>query len=139
NFVDGILDASEGTMARAHALANLAERFPRAEEQKLTAEQQGILRTLRKEHETALKEFAGRMVQLVEPVLTIPEKREAGLSRAESWQDNARNLLDSARQVDRLLNQMLAGDSSAGAQRTPQELAAALASLRAQVSVEDAR
>jgi hypothetical protein len=56
------------------------------------------------------------------------------------WQDNARTLLESARQVDNLLNQMLAGgDSNAAQKHTPNELAAALSSLQAQLTADEIR
>jgi hypothetical protein len=137
-FTDAILDASEGAMARAHALRNLAERFPQGEEQKLSPAERNILMTLRREHSGALKEFARRMVQLVQPVLAVPERPESDAPRAASWQEGAQQLLDSTRQVDRLWNQMLAGVSSDGAaQPTPHELASALASLRARLAADE--
>ena len=135
-FTDGILDVSDGAMARAHALRNLAERFPLSEEQTLSAADRSVLVTLRREHANALKDLTRRMVQLVQPVLAIPESGAA--PRAGSWQDGTRDVLESTRQVDRLLNQMLAGGDSNHA-HAPQELASALASLRAQLAADETR
>jgi hypothetical protein len=139
-FTDGILDVSDSAMARAHALRNLAERFPQNEEQTLSTADRGLLVTLRREHASALKELARRMAQLVQPVLAIPEQTQPAAPRADSWQDRTRNVLESTRQVDRLLNQMLAGgDSNQARQHTPQELASALASLQAQLAADEPR
>jgi hypothetical protein len=139
-FTDGILDASDGAMARAHALRNLAECFPRDQEQTLSMADRSLLLTLRREHASALKELARQMVQLVQPVLPIPEKSQQAVPRADSWQESTRDVLESTRQVDRLLNQMLAGgDSEQARQRTPQELASALASLQAQLAADAVR
>jgi hypothetical protein len=139
-FTDGILDVSDGAMARAHALRNLAERFPQSEEQTLSTTDRGLLITLRREHASALKEFAQRMAQLVQPVLAIPEQTQRAAPNADSWQDRTRNVLESTRQVDRLLNQMLAGgDSSQARQHTPQELATALASLQTYLAADETR
>jgi hypothetical protein len=136
-FTDGILDASDGAMARAHALRNLAERFPRDEEQALSTPDRSLLLTLRREHASALKELAHQMVQLLQPVLPIPQKPQQAVARADSWQEGTREVLESTRQVDRLLNQMLAGgDSDQARQHTPQELASALGLLQAQLAVD---
>jgi hypothetical protein len=95
---------------------------------------------LRREHASALKELARQMVQLVQPVLPMPEKSQPAVSRAESWQEGTRALLESTRQVDRLLNQMLAGgDSEQARQHTPQELASALGLLQAQLAADTTR
>jgi hypothetical protein len=139
-FTDGILDASDEAIARAHALRNLAERFPRGEEQTLSTADRNLLVTLRREHASALKELTRRMVQLIQPVLAIPEKLEPRVRPADSWQDGTRDVLESTRQVDRLLNQMLAGgDNNLARQPTPQELASALASLQARLAVNEMR
>jgi hypothetical protein len=130
-FTDGILDASDGAMARAHALRNLAERFPTDQELTLSTAERSLLLTLRREHASALKELAREMIQLVQPVLPIPEKSQPAVPRADSWQEGTRDVLESTRQVDRLLNQMLAaGDNDQARQNTPQTLASALASLQ---------
>jgi hypothetical protein len=139
-FTDGILDASDGAMARAHALRNLAERFPRDQEETLSTAEQSLLATLRREHTSALKDLARQMVHLVQPVLPVPEKPQPAVSHADSWQEGTRALLEATRQVDRLLNQMLAGgDSDQARQHTPRELASALASLQAQLAVDQMR
>ena len=139
-FTDGILEASEGAMARAHGLRNLAERFPLSEEQAMTPAEQSLLTTLRRDHERALKSLARRMVQLLRPVVPVSGQSESVTQHADAWQDNARTLLESTRQVDNLLNQMLAGGDSNEAQKhTPHELAAALASLLAQLAADEMR
>jgi hypothetical protein len=80
------------------------------------------------------------MAQLVQPVLAIPEQTQRAVPRADSWQDRTRNVLESTRQVDRLLNQMLAGgDGSQARQHTPQELASALGSLQAELAADEMR
>jgi hypothetical protein len=137
-FTDGILEASEGAMARAHGLRNLAERFPPSEEQKMAPAERSLLTTLRRDHERALKGLAHRMVQLLQPVVPVPAQSGSVIQHAGAWQDNARTLLDSARQVDNLLNQMLAGGDGNEAQKhTPHELAAALSSLQAQLAADE--
>ena len=139
-FTDGILDASDGAMARAHALRNLAERFSQDQEQTLSTAERALLLTLRREHASALKELVRQMVQLVQPVLPMPEKPQQPVARADSWQESTRDVLESTRQVDRLLNQMLAGgDSEQARQHTPQELASALAALQAQLTADTMR
>jgi hypothetical protein len=137
-FTDGILDVSDAAMARAHALRNFGERFPTDQEQSLSPAGRGLLAALRREHWGALKENVRRMVQLLQPVLAVPENPPAGVPPIGLWQDAARDLLESTRQVDRLLNQMLAGgDNTAARQATPQELASALASLQAQLAASE--
>ena len=139
-FTDGILDASDGAMARAHALRNLAERFPRDQEQTMSTADRSLLLTLRREHAGALKELARQMVQLLQPVLPVPERSHATVPRADSWQESTRDVLESTRQVDRLLNQMLAGgDGEQARQHTPQELASALGLLQAQLAADMVR
>jgi hypothetical protein len=121
-FANQVLDLSEAAMARAHALRNLAERFPAPAESQLTEKDKSLLATLRREHAQVLAGTAAEIGDLLRPVLK-GEAARTSVVTAASWQAGAEQVLASAQQVDQLLNVLLAG---ADARSSPDEITARL-------------
>jgi hypothetical protein len=99
-FTNATLEASESVMARAHALRQLADRFPEGESalgQKL--------REIEASHIVALRTSVDRLTALLQP-LTGPV--EPGASRAV----DARALLGSAQRLDTILTIALASSNA---------------------------
>ena len=123
-------------MARAHALRNLAERFPPSAESQLGDRDNTLLATLRREHAQALSGSAGEILNSVKPALAAlgegSERAPAETALGPDWQAGAVQVFVSAQQVDQLLNVLLAGaDSRLAPAEIPSRLASASARFRA--------
>lgn len=130
-----LLDLSDGTMSRAYALRRLAQRFPREVESGLTPAEREVLRSLAREHATALARQAGEMERLLAPVLVSlggVADGAPGAAAAEAWQPATERTFRAARRVERLLAVMLgvAPGETPGAE-LPSQLLDGLARLRA--------
>jgi hypothetical protein len=99
-FTNATLEASESVMARAHALRQLAERFP--EREGAVGER---LRDVESNHIGALRASVDRLTALLQP-LTGPV--QPGPSRAV----DARALLGSAQRLDTILTIALASSKA---------------------------
>ena len=135
-FANRVLELSEASMARAHALRNLAERFPPSAESQLGDRDKTLLATLRREHAQALSGSAGEILNSVKPALAAlgegSERAPAETALGPDWQAGAVQVFVSAQQVDQLLNVLLAGaDSRLAPAEIPSRLASASARFRA--------
>jgi len=132
---DKTLDTSNALFARAHSLMLLAREFPPAVEARLSAGSATSLLSLRQRHVGAM-EFALRQLKAELQPLTgdlPPESRPA----SAHWQEVARDLFTTTRNLDGLLSRLLAGSytEQAGEQmlhELPDELLHAELLLRAQ-------
>ena len=143
-FANRALDLSESAMERAHALRNLAERFPASTEAQLDPRDRRLLATLRREHAQQLAATAAEIQASLRPYTISsfsvmrtgsrsPIRRQgsgtAGSAPAAwpNWQAGAGQVLASAQEADQLLNVLLAGaDSQLPPASVPAQLASAL-------------
>jgi len=136
-----VLDLSEPMMSRAYALRRLAERIPIEVEPELSAQDWQLLRSLRREHTTALQRQAAEIDRLLEPVLSVKGAARAepdGAISSGPWQPATEELFQSARRVDRLLAAVFGaavGESSGD--QLPLQLQASLAQLNARLEAYD--
>jgi hypothetical protein len=103
-----VLDLTESMMSRTYALRRLADRFPRAVEGEMSAEDLQLLRKLQQEHTAALRQQAAEIDRVLRPVLVSVSRPAASGPSAESnafdaWQPATEDLFQSARQVEKLL------------------------------------
>ena len=135
-FANRALDLSESAMERAHALRNLAERFPASAEAQLDPRDRSLLATLRREHAQQLAATAAEIQASLQPVLvslgaSYPQTGSAPAAWP-NWQAGAGQVLASAQEADQLLNVLLAGaDSQLPPASVPAQLASALERSRA--------
>ena len=95
-FSSSVLDWTDSAMTRAYALRRLAQQFPAAAENQMTAEDRRTLRKLGREHLAAFAKDARRIANTVNPVLT-----EMGAAAAQhenrpepaAWQSASEDLL----------------------------------------------
>ena len=105
-FSSSVLDWTDSAMTRAYALRRLAQQFPAAAENQMTAEDRRTLRKLAREHLAAFTKDAQRVANTVNPVLTGMGAGTAQIeARPESatWQSASEDLLTSARRAETLL------------------------------------
>jgi hypothetical protein len=130
-FIDRLVKDSESALARAHALKNLATRFPPDVEQVLAPEDKRILEDLRMRHISALLSLTETIErQITEAFDSTPE---APVSSCTVWQHCTASVLASSQKFDQVLNSVLA---EAGARQAadPAVLKAVLAGWRRQVA-----
>ncbi|HET8546963.1 MAG TPA: hypothetical protein VFL57_03125 [Bryobacteraceae bacterium] len=128
NFVNDVLDHSDGTLARAHALRNLAARFPPEVEAQLGPGERATLEGMARDHLRAMAQHAARLRSLLKPF--VGEAR-AGAAAAGRWQDDAAGLVSAAQSLDAILSEYVAGSGG-----TADRVAAALADLELRVAAE---
>jgi hypothetical protein len=132
-FSSSVLDWTDSAMTRAYALCRLAQQFPAASENQMTAEDRRTLRKLGREHLAAFAKDVRRIVNTVNPVLNemgAATAQHESRPEAGAWQSASEDLLASARRAETLLAVVLgvapaetaSGDASA-------QLFAALAQL----------
>jgi hypothetical protein len=138
-FAARALDLSEVAMSRAHALRNLAQRFPAAAESQLGEGDRSLLATLRREHAQALAGTATEIVNTLMPALTalgageLPAPGDAALR--PDWQAGSGQVFAAAQEADQLLNVLLAGaDTRLAPAEIPARLTHALARFRARAA-----
>ena len=135
-----VLDSSESLMARAYALRRLAEQFPVAVEQDLTANDRELLKRLRAEHSQALRQHVTEIDRELQPVLPAVTG-DAGTPPpngvpSEPWQVLTEDLFQSARRLDKLLGVMFgAAPSETPAGQIPAQLKTSLAQLRSRSDI----
>jgi hypothetical protein len=135
-FANHALDLGESAMERAHALRNLAERFPVSAEAQLDARDRRLLAALRREHAQQLATTAAEMQASLHPVLAAlgagHPRSESGAAAWPNWQAGVGQVFATTQEADQLLNVLLAGaDSRLEPASVPAQLASALERLRA--------
>jgi hypothetical protein len=135
-FANRALDLSESAMERAHALRNLAERFPASAEAQLDPRDRSLLATLRREHAQQLAAAAAEIQASLQPVLASLGARYTQTDSAPAawpnWQAGTGQVFASTQEADQLLNVLLAGaDSQVPPSSIPAQLASALERSRA--------
>ena len=135
-----VLDSSESLMARAYALRRLAEQFPVAAEQELSATDQALLKRLRAEHSAAMRQQAIEIGHELQPVLAtvsspVDPEPYSGIP-SERWQTATEDLFQSARRLDKLLGVMFgAAPSETPGAQIPAQLKTSLLQLRAMLDI----
>lgn len=104
---DAVLDASSSAVARAHAIQILAENFPPEIAAQMSAADQDLLRGLHQSHLSELDRLSAEMREQLLPVLSTGDPPSA--STGSPWQQGVPELIRSARNLDDLLNRLLAG------------------------------
>ena len=134
-FSNRALDLSDAAIARAHALENLARRFPASEEARLSKSDLDLLAALRGGHARALAASISELAGMMGPALAAlgaaaaPAQHE---TLAGSWQEATGQVLAAAQQADHLISVLLAGaNTDLPPAQVPQQLAAALSRLQA--------
>ncbi len=134
-FANRALDLGEASMARAHALRNLARRFPVSEESRLSQGDRDVLASIRHEHARALAGSAAELAGMLNAALAAlgaPADSTQEEALASEWQDAAGQVFAAAQRVDRLISALLAGANAGVAQsEVPRQLAIALHRLQA--------
>src|ERR1039457_5509577 len=132
-FSSSVLDWTDSAMTRAYALRRLAQQFPAAAENEMTAEDRRTLRNLGREHLAAFAKDAQRVAGTVRPVLT---GMGAGGAQIEArmeptdWQSASEDLLVSARRGENLLAVVLGvAPAELPSGNAPAELLTALAQI----------
>jgi hypothetical protein len=128
NFVNDVLDHSDGALARAYAIRNLAARFPREVEAQLGPDERSTLATVVQDHFRALGQHTTRLRSLLKPFIGEPR---AGSEAGGGWQDDAPALVASAQSLDEILSEYVAG-SGGSADR----VATALADLERRITAQ---
>jgi hypothetical protein len=110
---DRVLDAGASLVARIHALEVLAAKFPPPIEAGFSNADRLVLRGLRRRHLAELRKSAAQIRASLQPLLENPAVRLAqGENDGRTWQAGVPEMAASARDLDRLLNRLLAGDYS---------------------------
>ena len=120
-----VLDASETMMSRVYALRRLSEQIPAAIEPELTAADRQALGALQRDHIEALRLQSAEIERLLRPAL-------GSAALPSQWPTaTEEDLLQSARQVDKLLAVMFGASAPEGAaDQAPARLLASLADFR---------
>ena len=135
-FASQLLDRNESAMARAYALRKLAQRFPDAAEAAMAPVDRQTLRSMAREHASAMAVEVAAIGHVLTPVLTSAGGTAAQTQPAGSaaWQPAAEELLRRARRVEVLLSMLMgAAPGDIPAERLPSELLTALNSLGTQL------
>ena len=118
------LDASTSSLAYAHALTVLADKFPEAIESTLNAEDRATLLLLRHRHANAVERNAALLADSLRPLLPAGPQPEATVPKLNtSWQTGAGKLYEDSRRLDDTVGRLL------GALFSKEQTESALASL----------
>lgn len=120
-----VLDLNESMMARAHALRNLANRFPPETEASLDAADRKALAAIVFDHVSALRRQAAQLDGLIRPAIGTTVASAAG---AVNWQAATGPAFDAARGLERS-SAVLFGNAAPGATPVRQIPAAMKADL----------
>ena len=133
-FSSSVLDWTDSAMTRAYALRRLAQQFPAAAENEMTAEDRRTLRRLGREHLAAFMKDAQRVANTVNPVLAgmVPGGAQLEVhAEPTGWQAASEDLLATARRAETLLAIIL---GVAPAENAPGDAPAQLIVALAQLS-----
>jgi hypothetical protein len=128
NFVNEVLDHSDAALARAHALRNLAVRFPPEVEAQLASGDRALLDGIVRDHVQALDKHAAQLRTLLKPFLG---ETRAGAASAARWQDEAVALVAAAQSLDAILSEYVAGSGG-----TADRVGAALSDLERRIAAK---
>jgi len=118
------LDASTYSLAYAHALDVLADKFPAAIESSLSPEDRATLLLLRHRHANAVERNAALLADSLRPLLPARPRPEATAPKLNtSWQTGAGKLYEDTRRLDDTVGRVL------GALFSKEQTESALASL----------
>jgi len=130
-----MLDWTESAMARAYALRALAQRFPTADEVRMTPADRQVLEDLARHHATNFTARIDGLHRALAPVLVslggvTAQGRPA--SSHVTWQAAAEDAFRAGRRVEMLLSQLFGmAPEKANAQSLPTDLLASMAELQA--------
>jgi hypothetical protein len=108
NITDQSLETSTALFAQSHALLVLAHEFPPPVEASLNPESARILLALRQRHLGAMTYAIRHLRDQVRPLL-LEDSLLTQTTPGGSWQSESETLYESTRNLDRLLNRLLAG------------------------------
>ncbi len=135
-FTNRVLEASESSLARAHALRELAQHFPQEIEAQLDPNDGALLESLLAEHFNALRGTSGRVVAEVRQIEAVPAP--APPLPARNWQAHAHNLVTAAERLDQILTKLLAVSGSGSTQQAlTSELTRAVAQMEAEITAAE--
>lgn len=134
-FTDRVLEASESSLARVHAVRELARRFPPNIESRLTAEDQTLLGSLLTDHISALRTAWDRVLLPVRQVVTL--STSSPRLPAQSWQEHAQRLVAAGEGADRVLTNLLAIPGGPTNRTALAELDSALTHFEAEVTAAE--
>lgn len=114
---DQALDASNSLLARAHALAVLAQKFPPNVEMNFSKANHDVLSRLRRKHVIAIEQTALNLQAALTPLLPGPatdrdRSAETGTPFDASWQSGAAELFDRVRALDQSVTNLLGANYS---------------------------
>ena len=111
-MTDEVLESSATALARAHAIAVLADKFPPETEAALAADDRERLNALVHHHLSELRRLTAAMRAQLEPLLHAQDLPVQSRTALGSWQAGVPALVSAARECDTLLNRLLAGSYS---------------------------
>jgi hypothetical protein len=118
-ITDRVLETSASTLARAHAVQVLGEKFPPEVELRFATSDRELLQALRQRHLAELERLATRIRADLKPLLAVPSAApQTGVPQTtyngigRPWQAGVPSLVASAQETDSLLNRLLAGSYS---------------------------
>jgi hypothetical protein len=134
SFTRSVLSADASILARLYALNTLAKRWPAGLQSTLSDESQSMLRSMVRDHSTALHLLLPRLRNLLGPLAEgfcgSPLSKDGSVSGREAWQDAAVAGLVEMRTLDRRLRATLTtSDQSTSAGEVCSALSSGLASV----------
>jgi hypothetical protein len=111
-FTNRVLDTSDSVLAHAFALRSLAVRFPLPVEAQLSDAERQVLSRIRRDHLQSAADGLDQLkaaLQAGVPAWLAVHRERPQPAPASNWQEGAQSLLDSARNLDRLLNGTFGG------------------------------
>ena len=112
---DRTLEISARALARAHALEVLSAGLPPPAASQLSPADQAILEKLRRRHIAEIERLAVQIRAALQPLLessVAPPAPSPARDSPQSWQAGVPSLVTAARELDQLLNRLLAGSYS---------------------------
>lgn len=115
-ITDQALDASNSLLARSHALAVLAQKFPPGIEANFNAANRETLTRLRRKHAAVIEQITLNLQSALKPLLHAPansdQDAETGSPPNASWQSGAAELFNRARSLDQSIINLLGANYS---------------------------
>jgi hypothetical protein len=131
-FSSQILDVDEEVRSHALALRNLAQQFPSALEQGLSAEDRRVLREMAREHVTSLSGTVDKLQHVLTPVLTSLGGAAAWrtASPETAWQGSTEGLVRASLRVQVLLSVLMGVSPGQSSSELPSAVLSAISDLR---------
>ena len=135
-FTDRILEASESSLVRAHAIRELSRRFPSEIESQLTSNDHALLNSILSQHFAGLRDASRRVLSDARQI-TGPMNPTAQ-APARHWQAHAQNLVTTIEGVDQALTKLLAtGGGGTSQQALIGELDRGLSRMEAEIAAAE--